>query len=169
MSDCSHQITFVYQHPRVNDLVARIKPESLQDDLKQELALCLLDYPCDKILLMATDDKLIPFAMRVLWTMATSSTSGFYYKYKKSEIAKASAYLYTQMPGASHSAAEAVRLLQGKESGTLYENHEARIFNKYIELESVQRVADYFGIPFDHVRHVVRTVKAELKKVVRNG
>jgi len=169
MSDCSHQITFIYQHPRVNNLLARIKPESLRDDLKQELALCLLDYPCEKLLMMATDDKLIPFAMRVLWNMATSSTSGFYYKYKKSDLSKAAAYLYTQMPGGSYNAAEAVKALEGKESGTLYENHEARIFNKYIELESVDKVAEYFGIPFDHVRHVVRSVKAELKKVVRNG
>ncbi len=168
MSDCSPQISFVYQHPRVNDLVARIKPESLRDDLKQELAICLLEYPCEKLLLMATDEKLIPFAMRTLWLMATSSNSRFYYQYKKSDIVKASDYLYSLLPGSTHSAIEAEKLLAGKESGTLYENHEARIFNKYIELESIQRVADYFGIPFDHVRHVVRSVRAELKKAVRN-
>jgi hypothetical protein len=169
MSNCSPQIEFVYQHPRVNELVAKVKPEALRGDLKQELALCLLDYPCDKLLLMATDDKLIPFAMRVLWTMATSSTSGFYYKYKKSDLAKAAEYLYAQIPGSTHCATPAAKLLDHKASGTLYESHEARIFNKYIELESVHKVAEYFGIPFDHVRHVVRAVKAELKKVVRNG
>jgi uncharacterized protein with HEPN domain len=41
--------------------------------------------------------------------------------------------------------------------------HEAILFNKYVELRSCQKVADYFMIPRKHVMNVINKTKKELK------
>jgi hypothetical protein len=45
----------------------------------------------------------------------------------------------------------------------IHDDHEARIFNKYVELGSMRKVASYYRIPLNHVCNVVNKVKSDLK------
>lgn len=63
----------------------------------------------------------------------------------------------------------AIDYLKEKEKGTAIDSHEYIIFNHYIELRSLDKVAAYFGIPKHHVWVVVSNIQNELKKLIKNG
>jgi len=101
--------------------------------------------------------------------MATSKTSEFYYRYKKKDIVQAIEYMQHLQPGCiiPHSHAHiAVKTLETKAQQDKYSDHEVRIFNKFIELGGVNKVARFYGIPAMHVSIVVRKVRNELKQQI---
>ena len=98
MQDCNKYIENVYSHPDLLKLISKIKPESIRDDLRQEVAISLLEQPCEKIAELFAGNNLLRYAIKVCWLMATSTTSPFYYKYKKSDLTKAVEYLRTTQP-----------------------------------------------------------------------
>lgn len=168
MSDCNQFIEHIYVHPDINALIEKIHPESIRDDLRQEIALSLLEMPCDKIAALFANNNLLRYAIKICWVMATSKTSEFYYKYKKRDILKAVEYLKTLEPDQNFPLSvvfKAKKAICDKHCGDVNDDHEARIFNKFIELGGVRKVARYFGIPDMHVSRVVSKVKTELKQI----
>lgn len=99
--------------------------------------------------------------------MAIGTSNNFYRTYKKSDIKKAIEYFRLQEPKPSipiSFAAKAKEILTQKEqSKDNNASHEARIFAKYVELKSCDKVAEYYSIPKLHVWEVVKKVKNELK------
>ena len=83
MTNCHKYILEVYQSKRVNEILKKIYPQDLRDDLKQELALTLFNMDCKKIVNLNFKNELLSYSIKTLWLMATSSTSPFFYKYKK--------------------------------------------------------------------------------------
>jgi uncharacterized protein with HEPN domain len=167
---CNEIIEHLYNNDKINDLIKKIHPIELQQDLKQELAIILLEYDCEKLIKISKEGNIIGFAMQVIWTMGTSNTSPFYYKYRKSNIEKAIEYIRLQngkeMPNSAIITAE--RYLENKLQSNSMDAHESIIFKKYVELRSCVDVAKYFEIPKDHVFAVVKKMKHELKKAI-NG
>jgi len=166
---CAEIIKEIYNHNDIVSLISKIHPESIRDDLRQELALTLLEQPCDKISGLMSENNLIKYAMRTCWNMATGSNNKFYRMYKRSDLAKAAEYLRLMQHGYEipYSVAfKASEVICNKQVKDVFSQHEAAIFNKYIELGGVRAVARYYGIPAMHVSKVVRTVRQELKQVV---
>jgi hypothetical protein len=171
MKGCMEYIEQIYLSKEINSLIEKCSHESLRDDLRQELALALLQQPCEKIIELKDRNKLIGFALRIVWNMATSSNSSFYYKFRKKDMHKLSNYLYTQMTGKDYtnSAYIAKKAIVDKiNNGDIGDHHEALLFNSYIELGSFDKVAKYFGVPKHHVQFVLSKVKKELKTLIRN-
>lgn len=168
--NCNDIITQLYNNDKINELIGKIQPVELQDDLKQELAIVLLEYDCNKLKKISKEGNIIGFAMQIIWTMGTSNRSPFYNKYRKNDIEKAFEYINSQngnsIPFRTVQIAESI--LQSKLKGTPKDAHESIIFNKYVELRSCVDVAKYFEIPKDHVFAVVKKMKHELKKAI-NG
>lgn len=165
MQDCKQYIEMVYVHDAINAAISKIKPADLQNELKQEMAIVLLEYPCEKIVSINNDGKLIEFAKKVLYNMAFSKTSPFYYKFRKCNNSKALEYLRTLQPLPEiplSIAIKAGKIIEGREGKM--EEHESRLFKKYAELGSCPKVAKYYGIPEQHVKIVVAKVRSELKK-----
>lgn len=166
MQDCNEIVKLIYNHPGINDLINKIHPEHIRDDLRQEIALSLLEQPCERIASLYIEENLIRYAIRTCWLMATSKTSEFYIKYRKNDITKAVDYLRTLQQGCSipqSNAYIASRVLCDKANESKYSDHETRIFNKFVELGGVRKVARYYGIPAMHVSKVVAKVRSELK------
>ena len=165
MQDCQEAVVNVYSHPDLLNLISKIKPENIRDDLRQEIAVSLLEQPCDTVAALFAGDNLLRYSMRVCWFMATSKTSPFYYKYKKSDFTKAVEYIrQTQtLPCLPVSMAYIAKEALSKKNNNANEDHEARIFNKYVELGSARAVSRYYDIPFNHVLNVVNKIKLELR------
>jgi hypothetical protein len=171
MNDCRQYIEQIYLSKEINSLIEKCSHKSLQDDLRQELAIALLQQPCEKIIELKERDKLIGFALRIVWNMATSSNSGFYYKFRKNDMKKLSNYLYSQMTGKDYSDSANVAkkaIVNKMQNGDITDNHEALLFNSYIELRSCEKVAKHFGVPKHHVQFVLAKVKQELKELIKN-
>lgn len=167
-SSCSSIVEHVYSHPDVTAMLSWIKPQDIQQDIRQEMALALLTNPCDKLEDLFARGNLIRYAIRVCYNMAVgngTSQHNLSSTYRRKQLANAVEYLYLQQgAGLDESLAHtAEKHLQQKMNADRVSAHEARIFRMYIELGSGRKVAEYFGIPKDHVRKVLTRVKTELK------
>lgn len=158
-------ITSIYQSQELADLLIRIRPEAIRDDLRQEIALTLLTLPSDKIVALNERNELIRYVMKICWVLAVSDRYMLSSRYKQKELVNAMDYLYTQMnyPEMPISLAVNAKNFINKKNKNIFEDHEARIFNRYVELGSARAVAKYYGIPLNHTVNVINKVKKELK------
>lgn len=171
MTNCNKYIEEIYSSAQINQLIKSVRPESLQDDLRQEMALALLSIDCEKISEIWASNGLIGFSIKIITNMAFSSTSQFYKKFRKTDLDKALAYLRSQqqLPELNPNFAKiAGKRLEQKFREDELQAHEAILFNKYVDLRSCKKVAEYFQIPEKHVKDVVRKTRAELKDICLN-
>lgn len=158
----------MYLHPKVNELLSKIKPVELRDDLQQELAMVLLKYNCKKIIELNREGNLLGFTLRILWKMGTGTKGEFYKKYKRNDMLENITYFNSinGEPWDNDLSNYAIDKLNHKLTINANEAHESIIFKKYVELNSCSKVALYFNIPKKHVFKVVKKTKDELKKTI---
>jgi len=169
MNNCNEYIEKIYRNQKVNDLISKIKPVELQDDLRQEMAIVLLNYDCEKLVSIYNEGNLVAFVLKIIWKMGTLQNGEFYKVFKKNNIEKAYEYSRLMNTGKSISleyANIAKKVLDHKLTMNANDAHESIIFSKYVELKSCNKVAEYFGIPHLHVSIVVRKTKKELKTIL---
>jgi hypothetical protein len=168
MQDCNNLILELYQHPVLTEFIKTIKPEAIRDDLRQELALTLLEQPCEKLSRIWAENGLIPYAVKTLWRMAYCDTP-FSRKYKAKDIQMAARYLESITPAPKIDTTGAQTALESRQSKSAYDYHEYLIFAKYIDLRNVSAVARYYNLPRMHVQQVVNRIQQELKSIIRNA
>ena len=164
--ECNEIIERIYLHPKINKLISSIKPYHLQDELKQELALVLLEYDCERLLQMQRDEKIVSFAMRVVWKMGTLPNGKFYKIFRKNQTIDIDGNdIQNEEYEFPYDEIQTIQnILDMKFNLNANESHEAMIFTKYIELQSCQKVAEFFNIPRLHAFQVIKKVKKEMKK-----
>lgn len=167
---CNDIIEHLYNNDKINELIQKIHPIELQQDLKQELAITLLEYDCEKLIKISNEGNVLGFAMQIIWTLGTSTRSKFYKIFKQDNNSKAIEYIRLQIGAEMPTSAiiKAERHLENKLQGSSMDAHESIIFQKYVELRSCVDVAKYFDIPKDHVFAVVKKMRNELKRTI-NG
>lgn len=170
MNKCYPYIEKIYQNERVNYLLSKIRPQDIQEDLKHELALVLLNYNCKKLIKIEREGNLVKFTLGVLWKMATGTKGEFHKKYKRSNLEFISElYEYSEIDTDSIDLANhANKKLDDKLKLSANDAHESIIFKKYVEMKSCKKVADYFNIPKKHVFLVVKKTKEELKETIKS-
>lgn len=159
----------MYSDAKVNQVIGKIEPVELQDDLKQELFLILLEYDCHKLTKIRDEGKALFFIIKILTNLAFSKNSTFYYKYKKNDRDKAHQYLLSMTGKELTGADKAKAVLEEKMLKSAKDAHESIIFNKYMESLNCSEVARYFGIPRKHVNDVVNQCRSELKKIINEN
>lgn len=168
----------MYLHPKVNELLSKIKPIELQEDLRQELAIVLLEYNCNKLIKIQKEGNLLGFTLRILWTIGTGLKNDFYRKYKKNNLTEFTDILILNKYSNEYDLINdkdedlsnyAINKLNHKLTINANEAHESIIFKKYVELKSCTKVAEYFNIPKKHVFLVVKKTKDELKKTINDN
>ena len=165
MQNCNDIIESIYNNKDLQVCIKKVKPEAIQDDLRQEIAISLLNTKCDKLKELLDTNNLLAYAIKICWLMARSRTSRFYYKYKKSDILNAIKYINAtrELPTLDINLAPQAKQYLKDHYKTAAEAHETEIFTKYIELGSGRLVADYYGIPTNHVYNIIKKIQKELK------
>lgn len=166
MSNCNDIIENIYKSKEFNNLINKIKPEELQGDLKQEVILILLNYDCSKIIQIKNEGNITGFALRIIWNLVTRKRSIFNKIYKRSENLNKLNEYFNSLEDNKFDINEyniANKILRTKLNIDPNEAHESMIFQKYTELRSCQKVADYFGIPRLHAFKIVKKTRQELK------
>jgi hypothetical protein len=166
--ECNAIIQEMYNSKAVNKLLSNIHPEDLREDLKQELAIVLLEYNCDKLQKMYAEGNLLKFTLQVLWNMTVFKRSDYNKKFKTNDADKLNDYLRSQLNTTVIDTTPASKLLQHKLTLNANEAHESMIFTKYVEFKNCAKVAKYFNIPHIHVFKVVTKTKEELKNALKN-
>jgi hypothetical protein len=169
LSECNEYIKRIYEDKKVNEFLSRIHPSELQDDLRQEMAVVLLNYDCLKLATMFHSGNLVSFAKGILWNMGRCQKGEFYRVFKARNDDKAKEYLrrITKDSDSLRMARMANKILEDKLMLDANEAHESIIFSKYVELGSCVKVAEFFGIPKYHVDRVVTKCRQELKKSIK--
>jgi len=169
MSECNEYIESIYRNPRIAEFIGSIQPDDLQNDLRQEMAIVLLNYDCLKIAAMHMRGELVQFAMGILWKMGRLQKGEFYKIFKKNSCGISAEYLTrtSSDTNAVEMALIARRKLRHKLLSDANDAHEAIIFEKYVELGTCRAVAEYFGIPKHHVDKVVSKCRRELKQAIK--
>lgn len=168
---CNEIIERIYKDGIINDTIRKIHPVDLQDDLRQELAFALLKYDCEKLLVIHNSDGLVKFSMAILMNMVKGKNRKFFNQYLRSDVELSENIIDTYEEDAEipYEVIEKTRLIfEGKQNDNANVSHEYRIFNRYIELRSCNKVAEYYGIPKQHVWNVVKKVRDELKKEIKS-
>ena len=170
MSPCADLISKIYTNQKVLDLISKIEPASLQDDLKQEMAIVLLNYDCEKLIKINNENNLLPFVLKIIWKMGTLPNGNFYRDYRKKDYDKALEWMKLQIGNKEDNSSVIIAktILNKKLLSNPNDAHESMLFSKYVELRSCQKVADYFGVPRMHVFQVINKTKEELKKAINN-
>ena len=163
----------MYMNPKVTELLSKIKPVELQDDLRQELAMVLLNYNCKKIIQLNREGNLLGFTLRILWNMGTKTKGEFFKKYKKFNPIYGTDYISNIVEDVEYTDEDlsnyAINKLNHKLTINANEAHESIIFKKYVELKSCTKVAEYFSVPKKHIFLVVKKTKDELKKAINDN
>lgn len=171
MSKCSQYIEQIYLHPKVNELIRKIKPVELQDEIKQEMAIALLSIDCKKIVKLNKENKLLPYALKMAWYMGIGNNNEFQRKFRKKN--NLNFYDLKSINSGSiipdYKVEMVKKILMDKIDKGPNEAHESIIFNKYLEFGSGNEVAKYFKIPKSHVFDVIKKTKAELKTAINNS
>jgi hypothetical protein len=162
----------LYTSDSLNKTINNLCPVHLLDDFKQELFIELMSVESDYLIALYKEDKINFYCVRIILNMQ-SKKNKFHKKYS-TNYDKAFEYLKAKcaemLPDFDLSKLNpAIKYLKEKESGTAKDSHEYIIFNHYIELRSLDKVAAYFGIPKHHVWVVVSNIQNELKKIIKNG
>lgn len=171
MDLCKKHIESIYTHPAFNNLISKIKPIELQDDLRQEVAFILLSKECEQILRLKENDELLKYSLQIVWNLATSKNTRFYKMFKRNQTEEAIRYFETLSESevvSDEQINKANEILEYKMNLNANSAHESILFNKYVELRSCEKVAEYFGIPSIHCYEVIRKTKKELIKAIRN-
>lgn len=165
MNNCNDIIVSIYNNKDLLNCIKKVKPQSIQDDLRQEIAVSLLNTNCDKLKELLDTNNLLGYAIKICWLMAKSPTSQFYYKYKKSDLLNAIKYIEAtrDLPVLDEALYPVAKQYLTNHYKTAAEAHESEIFTKYIELGSGRLVADYYGIPINHVYNIIKKIQKELK------
>lgn len=171
MAQCNEYIEIIYRHPKIAEFIGSIQPEQLQDDLKQEMAMALLEYDCERLAQIYHRGELVQFTMGILWKMGRLQKGKFYKTFKRSNLERNLEYMRRLLPDntADRMSAIALKVLNDKMVINANEAHESMIFHSYVELGTCKKVAEYYGIPKHHVDKVVSKCKAELKRKIKNS
>jgi hypothetical protein len=175
--NCNKIIEEIYSHPQIIKLIDKLDPPELREDLRQEFAVVLLNYDCAKLQEHHQSGKLLFFCIRILMNMATGTNGNFYRTYRKDNSDRIKEYMTitetsskrikdNERKGKKYDTAR--MLLDSKLLMDANEAHESIIFDKFIELQSVMKVARYYGIPRRHVHEVVQKTRAELRRELKD-
>ena len=168
MNNCDKYIIETYTDTRVNDFLSKLHPKDLQDDMKQELAVILLEYECDRIIEMSNNDKLSAFAIKILWNLVTQTKNDFFIKYRKISSVEIDDSDFDMADDYVAELSElADKEFERKKYMSVNDLHEYYIFKKFTEVRKQSEVARYFDIPKMHVNSVVNKVKSELKNKLK--
>lgn len=72
----------LYKDDRINDCISKMHPKELQEDLKAEIFLILLEYPETKIKELHQSNQLVYFTLKIITNQVKSNTSKFTKKFK---------------------------------------------------------------------------------------
>lgn len=76
-------ITALYESREFNECIGKMEPDHLQDDLRSEVMLILLETPEEKIKQLHERNELKFYTVRVILNLIQSKSSPFYKKFRQ--------------------------------------------------------------------------------------
>lgn len=156
----------LYIDPDIGKGIAKMKPEDLQDDLRQEMFLVLCEMPEEKIVQMHRDGYLKFFLVRTMLNMMKSDRSTFYNQFRK-VYTEWDSNVETKLKEDSEDFEEMSHKLT--RSLDVLHWYEKEIFRLYSENgKNILKLSRETKIPYRSLFKTVRKVRTYLKYKIRN-
>lgn len=155
----------LYRSKDFNDCISKMEPEHLQDDLKAEVVLILLETEEQRLIAIHEAGALKYYTVRVIINLIQSKTSRFYklYRQQLNEINDRFAYEETDIE--ERATREEVEERAMKEIDNLYW-YNAGIVKLYLKLGTYRAIQEDTGIPFPSVYKTVQKSFKEIREKV---
>jgi hypothetical protein len=174
-------LTDLFKSQELKDLLSKMNPDHLRDDLKQELFLALCEKPAEQIISLHERKELRWYAARIVWNMIASNTSPFYKKFRV-HLEK---FLSNNVIGINHELIEEETTEEKEYKHTALLDavnrsldgmhfYERELFVRYVAAGSAMKLinimkeaTDGHYIPKRTILLTVKTVKEKIKKDIR--
>lgn len=153
-------ITSVYQSQPFNTLISKIDPQHLQDDLKSEVVLVLMNKQPNFIIDLDDRGMIERYAMRVAVCMIKNKNGRFYNTFRKKFDANIPEISLPELNGRVRK--EMIEDKAMSLANNLYW-YEKELLMLYIRLGSYRLVSKETGIPFRSCGQTIRTALDKIK------
>lgn len=160
MKNKNEIITALYNSKEVNDLIRKIKPSDLQDDLKQYAFTVLCEKPAEFIIELNHKKQLKFFLVKIISNSVFSNRSGFLTQHKLSDE------LHHDVMEQQVDTADNYHELIDKcviESKNLYWYNQ-ELLNLYSIHGSYRAVSEITKIPVKSIYNAIKKAKTQIKK-----
>jgi hypothetical protein len=142
-----------------NACIKKMKPESLQDELKAEVALILCEKPDGVIIELWELGKLRFYTVRIILNLIQSSSSPFYKKFRTStvELSEIAEPMIIEYDGRKDHAINEIENLYW---------YDKEILKLYIQYGTYRKVEEITGIPFESIYKTVQKASLQIRKKV---
>lgn len=160
-------LTDIYQSKEVDDVIKKLKPVDLQDDIKQHCFLELFEKPGDFILDLHARGKLKAYIVKILWNTATFKKSSFAKALGKetpTDFCEVTTFEIIKVDTTDLERLELYRETMCKVDELYW--YKAELLKLYAELGTYQAVSDKTGIPLTSVYKTIVDIRKEIKKLL---
>lgn len=155
-------ISELYQSKEVNELISKIRPVELQDDLKQYAFAVLLEKPDQFIIDLHNKKQLRYFLVKIITNSVFTNRSGFMTLHKLSNNIDVDAISdIDDMSSNCHDLLDNCN----KEIKNIYW-YNAELLNLYAIHGSYRKVADITQIPTKSVYNAIKKAKEQIKEKI---
>lgn len=151
----------LYKSPQFNDCISKMRPEHLQDDLKAEVILTLLEQPNKKIQQLHTNGHLMFFTSRIVTNMIQSNRSKFCKMYRSVTTNVIPELQYEEMNGRIKKEMQEELALQLVDQMYWYDKE---IVKLYLRLGNFRLIEKETGIPWESCYKTVCRVTDRVKE-----
>ena len=160
-------IAELYSSQEMADALAKMNPEDLREDLRQEIFVALCEMDDSRIITLHTNKQLKFFAVRIMLNMIQSKTSRFFYKFRRGAYDP-----YHESHDKAEDEPECEETFSKRyeavcdELGTMYW-YKRELFRLYVESGcNAAKVSRETKIPIRSVYHTIKEVKDQIKNRV---
>ena len=158
----------LYKAKYFNDCINKMEPDYLREDLKNEVALVLLNKRPETIIQLHARNELQWYVVRIILNMVRSSSSPFTKQYRR------------QFENVGVIKESEIECLQQREQRELTEDrvmhyintslywYDKEIINLYIKLGSYRAIEKETGIPWESCYGTIKRIKNDIRVNVLN-
>jgi DNA-directed RNA polymerase specialized sigma24 family protein len=173
--NASSLLTEIYQSKEIGDVISRIQPEQIRDDLKQHVFLELFEQSEDFIIDLFTRGKLKAYIAKMLYNTARFSRTKFSKEMGKEiafgnfeelegKICKTSAYEIVRGTNDLRTKDDEFEELNCAVSQIYW--YKARLLELYSEVGTYKKVSEVTGIPVASVFATITQARKEVKQLL---
>lgn len=155
-------ITSLYQSKEVNELIKKIKPNELQDDLKQYAFAVLCEKTDEFIIELDTKKQLKFFLVKIISNSVFSNRSGFLTQHKASDELHVD--VMEQQIDSKDNYHELIEKCVSESKKLYWYNQE--LLNLYSIHGSYRAVSEITKIPVKSIYNAIKKAKQQIKKTL---
>lgn len=152
-------ISQLYESRELDELISKIQPSDLQDDLRQYVFHMICEKPDEFVISLHEKKQLKFFVVKIITNSVFSNQSAFYRMFRKKHEVCTDVFSDVEDEESNHEMIDKCEAAMKD----LYWYHQ-EILKMYVELGNYRKVSLVTGIPLTSIHNAVKKAKSDIKK-----